>query len=123
MDVDEVERVVSVDGVTSSDTTDIDTPKQVGVVTDFKDDADELNIEIKMLHFLIHNRTKIMYAVRHRLEVLYNFDVNKYVDIVEYLKRKKFRKLNEYEDDYDKKIIFAILEIMVSNIMTNKIVT
>lgn len=85
----------------------------------FSNSDNELELEIKMLHFIIHNRAKIMYAVRHRLGVLYNFDVNKYVDIVEYLKRKKFRQLDLYETDYDKKMIFTILEIMVSNINKN----
>lgn len=74
-----------------------------------------LDTEVNMLNFLTHNRAKIMYAVRHRLGTLYSFDVDNYVDIVEILKKKQFKALED--GHFDKNIIFTILEILSENVI------
>lgn len=76
--------------------------------------------EALILNFLIHNEAKIMYAIRHKSKRLYTFDVNRYVDIMNIIKKKKFNILETGPDEETildtKKIVFEIFEIINKNI-------
>lgn len=96
---------------------------------DNKDDAtstksiSDIEKEIKILNFLIHNEAKIMYALRHNGKKLYTFDVDNYVDVMNEIKKKRFYVFEQEPDETKKRenknLLFNIFNIVNKNINLN----
>lgn len=79
----------------------------------------DIEYEVKILNFLVHNETKIMYSIRHYSDKLYTFDVDLFVDVMNDLKKKKFSAIEiDADDENDEKIklVFDIFDIVFKNV-------
>lgn len=82
----------------------------------------DIEYEVKILNFLVHNESKIMYSIRHHSNKLYTFNVDLFVDVMNDLKKKNFaaiETMTNADDDNNnekRKLVFDIFDIVFKNV-------